>query len=646
MTLPLPTLDNRSYDELVREGQRVLRRQPSAWTDHNAHDPGVTLIELFSWMVEQDVYRLDRTPDASIRAFLRLVGVVPRPPQVAQTVVELMPQSGVGALDLSAGQVVSDAESRVAFATASAVQLTEACLVSVNSVEHGELNEQTAANTAVGTIYHPLGSMPEADNALVLDFDAAPAAAGNTVSLYVWTADPQSDAETRARLIDEQQRAAATAAGACEQDFNIQSKDWRLHYSARTCWEYQNSSGTWAALSEVEDETRALSLSGFVRFAAPADQGVRRIRCRLVTGRYECPPAIDRIAHNAVVLKHEVEIAGEESIGTSNARAGQSFQLANAPVVAGSVRVGEAGDADNVWFDVATWDRIGPHDRVLLLDPVAAGIYFGDGRAGRVPSADAELVCRYKVGGGTDGNVAAGTLVVAEGLPIDAAQRFSANGGTAAETLDDAKGRALQFLAGRERAITLGDFETLAVATPGVPVARARALAGYHPTLPCVPAAGSVTVVAVPQCPGERPEAGEEFLAAVSSWLLQRCPLTTELHVIGPCYQVVAVQARLHAAKGTDLDALAELATAELERFLHPLAGGPDGRGWPVGRDVYRSEVMAVLNGIDCVTHVDSFRLIAEGEAQASCTNIPICPDCMAASGEHLISVIDGRPPR
>jgi hypothetical protein len=43
------------------------------WTDHNPSDPGITLIELFAWLTEMLLYRLDRTPDRVVNAFLRLL---------------------------------------------------------------------------------------------------------------------------------------------------------------------------------------------------------------------------------------------------------------------------------------------------------------------------------------------------------------------------------------------------------------------------------------------------------------------------------------------------------------------------------------------------------------------------------------------
>ena len=74
MALQLPVLDNRTYDELVAEGRRLIPRHAPGWTDHNASDPGITLLELFAWLTETSIYRLDRLSEASYRSFLHLLG--------------------------------------------------------------------------------------------------------------------------------------------------------------------------------------------------------------------------------------------------------------------------------------------------------------------------------------------------------------------------------------------------------------------------------------------------------------------------------------------------------------------------------------------------------------------------------------------
>ncbi len=74
MPLPVPRLDDRTYAELVREGESLIPRYGGEWTDRNPSDPGVTLVELFAWLTETAIYQLDRIPPASVEAFVRLLG--------------------------------------------------------------------------------------------------------------------------------------------------------------------------------------------------------------------------------------------------------------------------------------------------------------------------------------------------------------------------------------------------------------------------------------------------------------------------------------------------------------------------------------------------------------------------------------------
>ena len=442
------------------------------------------------------------------------------------------------------------------------------------------------------------------------------------MSFYVWVNSAEQDRQVRQGLIDEC-RAEAARLKACHPRKPCHHHSVWRHYSARTVWEYYAKPGKWLPLARVLDETRGLTLSGAVRFDVPnntqVEGGVKSrtdlffVRCRLVSGYYECPPEIQAIALNAVPARHAVDVKAAEVLGTSNGHAAQSFALHQSPVVAGSTRLRVDGDSA-AWHEVSNWDRVGPHDRAYVLVPETGEIIFGDGRYGRVPKADAKIrVTQHQVGGGASGNVSAGTLNrYLDTEKVNVSQPFAATGGADAEALDDAKGRAVAWLTDPQRAVTLDDFEVFAWATPGVPVKRAHALPDYDPALPGVPALGSVTVVVVPACAHPIPEPGPDMLCAVARTLDRRRTLTTELHVIGPSFITVAVRATLHAGPDADGRGLIAAAQLGLNTFLDPLCGGADGQGWPMGRDVYQSEVMALLNAIPGVTYVDEVGLVIE----------------------------------
>lgn len=73
MPLTLPNLDDRRWDQLVAEGRSLIPVWAPEWTNHNAADPGITLLELFAYLAELLIFRLNQISDESLQAFLRLI---------------------------------------------------------------------------------------------------------------------------------------------------------------------------------------------------------------------------------------------------------------------------------------------------------------------------------------------------------------------------------------------------------------------------------------------------------------------------------------------------------------------------------------------------------------------------------------------
>jgi len=83
MTIPVPQLDDRTWDDLVKEARTYLEGKTDAWTDFSAGDPGVVLVELFAHLTELMIYRLNRVPEKAYLEYLRLIGLAMRPPAAA-----------------------------------------------------------------------------------------------------------------------------------------------------------------------------------------------------------------------------------------------------------------------------------------------------------------------------------------------------------------------------------------------------------------------------------------------------------------------------------------------------------------------------------------------------------------------------------
>lgn len=85
--IPSPNLDDRTFEDIVDEAIRLIPQYCPEWTNFNKSDPGITLIELFAWMMEMVLYRLNKVPQKNYLAFLDLIGIRLKPPQPARVVV-------------------------------------------------------------------------------------------------------------------------------------------------------------------------------------------------------------------------------------------------------------------------------------------------------------------------------------------------------------------------------------------------------------------------------------------------------------------------------------------------------------------------------------------------------------------------------
>ncbi len=73
MPLELPNLDDRTYNDLLKEALSLIPTYAQDWTNHNPSDPGIALIELFAYLTEMLLYRLNRVTDDNILTFLTLL---------------------------------------------------------------------------------------------------------------------------------------------------------------------------------------------------------------------------------------------------------------------------------------------------------------------------------------------------------------------------------------------------------------------------------------------------------------------------------------------------------------------------------------------------------------------------------------------
>jgi len=343
-------------------------------------------------------------------------------------------------------------------------------------------------------------------------------------------------------------------------------------------------------------------------------------------------------------------------LGVGSGRPHQSFTLPQARVAGSSLQVfSYEGGSWRKWTEHPSWRRSGRRDAHYLLDADRGQLTLGDGERGRVLPRAAFLVAVYDATEGAGGNLRAGSIAhfarnahnraLVTDFDVVAAQvdrvlqPLDAEGGVNGEILAEGAARALEDLERPQRAVTLEDIEALALETPGSRIARAKAKAAVHPAFPCIKAAGMVTAVVIPLLPAERPSPSGELRRLVAAYLAPRRVLGTRIEVAAPTYVRVVVRARVRACEMVEPGALAMRLRARLDAFFHPLSGGPEGDGWPFGRDVYRSEVLQLLDESEGADHVLSLALV-DAEGTAVCGNLCLPPCGLVDSGEHEIEVV------
>ncbi|HSH23637.1 MAG: putative baseplate assembly protein [Actinomycetota bacterium] len=645
MTLPAPNLDDRRFQDLVDDAKRLVMQRCPEWTDHNVSDPGVTLIETFAFVADQVLYRLNRVPDRLYVKFLELIGVRLLPPTPARAPVTFWLSAPARApIAIPTGTKVatvrSESEDPVVFSTCADLAIVPCALQHAGRLAAADEFDERSEDLRLGVSFAPFSPVPAEDDVLLIGLtEAVPSCA--------------------LRL------------------------EFRCHVEGvgvdpdhpPLVWEAWGAGG-WLACDVDHDTTGGLNRDGEVVLHVPAGHEARVldgrragwVRARVVAAEAEQPaysssPVIHGMAAGTIGGTVDVvhaDIVENEPLGVSEGVPGQRFRVSRAPVLAGAgapVLDVSSPDGWEEWAEVGDFGASSAEDRHFLLDAVNGEVAFGpavrdaDGALrshGAVPPRGAYVRMRsYTTGGGRRGNVSRGAIrTLKSSIPFVSAveNRRAAQGGVDGEDIESAKARGPIQLRTRARAVTAEDFEQLTrEAAPEV--ARVR----------CVPAgdqaeAGTVKVLIVPAAPSVRGNIRfEDLLPAEQTFERVRERLDaarligTRVVIEPPLYRGVTVVARLKARRRASAARVSEDALEQLDCYLNPLTGGPEGRGWPWGRPVQAGEIFAVLQSVSGVDLVEDVRVFGAnpvtGERGPQCQRLEFEPHSLAFSYNHQLRV-------
>ncbi len=645
--LPAPNLDDRRFQDLVDDAKRLVQQRCPEWTDHNVSDPGVTLIEAFAQMVDQLIYRLNRVPDLHYVKFLELIGVELRPPAAARGTVTFwlsapQPQPVLVRAETEVATPRTDIHEPIVFGTTRDLQIVPCSFAhaATQAVGAAPVDTTTALSGPGG--FRCFSAKPAVGDALLIGLsDAVPSCA---VTLRM-------DCTVSGRGVDPRRPPVV--------------------------WEAWTDNG-WAACEVDKDDTGGLNKPGDVVLHVPEGHQASIIarnrggwlRCRVVEAvddqpTYSASPtvlAVTAFTIGGTAPTSHAEVVRSEVIGRSDGTAGQRFPLQRRPVLP---RRG-AGEADRArrgrGADLARGDDL---RRLRALTTGTSGWTSTPVRsssprrcAPRTAAWSATGRCRPPgrcCGSRCTGPAAAGPATSREarsGCSRPASPTWPGwrtatrpSAGREAETLADAKARGPMLLRSRGRAVTAEDFEQLAhdVAPDA---ARVHCVAE-------VGQAGGVRVLVVPHLASD--EVGRirfedldppaATLERISNSLDERRLVGTRLLVQPPEYvwltAVVSVSAR---PRYEPSEVRTEVLRA-LYSLFHPLYGGPDGTGWPLGRSVQSHEVHAALAriaGVDMSREVNVALFPAEaetGQRAAAVHRLDLPDHALVYSYDHQVRV-------
>ncbi len=649
MALPSPNLDDlRFQSDLVDGARRRIIHYCPEWTEYNLSDPGITLIELFAWMTEMIVYRLNQVPEKNYVEFLNLLGMQREPASSARTdltfwlsvSLPITPENEEPVIVPQGIEVISRAlgeEAQVTFTTDRALTITPPKLTHLRRAE--DFQKNYLPRLGVEAFYAFDQTKPKVGDTFYLGFDETRNISGHILQLNFECERTQ-------------------AVGVRRED-----PPW--------VWEYSLGNGQWgevapSARQGERDTTGGLnnprgSLVLYLPLDMRPDQVFGRsalwVRCRIEPrrpeqGMYSESPRVTGVTAftlGASVPATHAVIVENELLGRSTGEPNQSFRLEHAPILTlqdgETVEVEEWSEGEIVlvpWQCVDNFAHSSRYDRHFTVDAADGVVAFGpsvrqpDGTVrqyGRVPEAGRQVrFTRYRYGGGGAGNVPVDSL---QGLTTSLAYISRVNnlrrasGGRDAESMEEVKVRARRELKAQLRAVTAEDYEHLAKGASRS-VARVKCNVPQRADIDdkaCRVPPGTIEILVVPAAfdslrAGDltRLQVDAALAKTIAAHLDHYRLLTTTLRIEEPAYLGVKVNAQIIPAEFSQPEVVRTRVAEAVRAFISPLAiaGDPEKQdalmdatweGWPFGRNLYVAEIFSLIQRVPGVKHVVDVQL-------------------------------------
>ncbi len=666
-------LDDQRFSDIVREAEARLPWLCPVWTDHNAHDPGITILELMAWFKETHQYEINRVSPEIRRSLLELAGTCLRREQAAVCALDIPPEAPprpeLSRLETPEG---------VVFELAEEISGDRPVLERVRIRLPKEKSPADITGMLDGSsVIQPFEFGGKQGSALELAFSARPE---KTLRLWFGVQTPsgvrrnEPDADTLPPRTLVWELSGVGEVTPLEDETLALSRSGYVTLPVSEAWQ-ADGEGCWRlSLRQTEagceERVRLCDISAGRYRAFQTESRARAYRFTVAAKR-SCKVSLRsaqaRNADAAVFLREpegwrQVEdyemkrtadgldlrldaskaakdggenllvacvdaIYLHDLLFDATGRPGESFRLnlgGKGVLTEHLLLMCQTLCTDGVvrpapWRCVEDLSLYGPRDCVFVYDRRRETLTVGDGAHGALiaPGTGAVLVADERISLCGEGNI-----------PANAGLRFAeddteagndaAHGGCEAESIEQARGRLLHRLENTRKCVSAADYERQALHTPGLRVAGARALPGFNVRQKHQKAQARVSVAVLPDGDDETPIPDQRFLEAVSRQLERSRPVCIRTEVIPVRYAHFTVSLQLRAEQNFR----PEIAENALKQYFAP-------RGERIGAGVGRDEITALLQKLPDVLQIDrvEFHGLDQNSSQTSAGGLSVMQD-------------------
>ncbi|BAY81544.1 hypothetical protein NIES267_10210 [Calothrix parasitica NIES-267] len=706
--LEKPNLDDRKFKDLVEECILRIPRYCPEWTNHNPGDPGITLIELFAWLTDQMLLRFNQVPLLNYITFLELLGIRLHPPTPARCELTFylsreQPEPVRIPFGTEVATVRTESDEAIVFATNDELVIgnpkIKHFLTATETTQRKDKPQSFFTRMSPGSNRWNVTQTENIDDLLLFEYCHP----GNCFYLVLDELETNfKDDEERSNTI-RGNVLAINFKGEAAQSTGITPDNPPL------IWEAWNGE-EWLKLELDDDQTKGFSFKGVPQSLENGADIILRlpqklpesqfgnysgywIRCVFVQqenqeeiNTYYNSPTVTSISVSAIggaIYATQCARVDSESLGFSNGKPGQIFELQSKPILDRNreqeeyIAILVPGEEEpEIWQEVEDFGKSIENSQHYIIDSVTGTVQFGplvrepsrlreftsersqnqsnyksqndvnvkvkpyehgltyiqpvsdniqalESQYGAVPPPGAEIRMKaYRTGGGSWGNVKAGTLTVLKyAIPYvrSVMNYHDATGGTDSESLEQAVIRVPQILRTRECAVIPEDFERI------IKQAKAsRNIVRAH----CAKndMGGVVRLLLVPEPNNFQPNVNDfcgtnpadliitkddddKLEKELSNYIENRKPLGIQVRLEEPCYIGVRVWLEVLLEKNINREEASNRIRAFLHRFLNPLVGGFEEKGWELGKKLHASEIVAVCQKMPEVKYVGNVQL-------------------------------------